>query len=243
MEFSVQAYCPICEDRHEFTSRDDFWSCRDELKSENCGLGGCITRERALAHVLFTLSDRESVRHLSIHEAGPMPRGLSAWLTVNAKHYVRSGFYPTIPPGDFVGEIKNENLEAQTFGNGVFDVVIHLDVMEHVFEPFKALNEIHRTLRLGGYCLFTAPTEHARFQSEQVAFVENGVVRTVGEAEYHANPQRPEDGALVTWRYGYDLPLLIQRNTPFDVEVRRFQARGIAVMGYMNEVYVLRRRI
>ena len=72
--------------------------------------------------------------------------------------------------------------------------------------------------------------------------MENGQLRVVGEPEYHGNPQRPEDGAIVTWRYGFDLPLLIQRNTGFDVETRRYQSQGNAAMGYMNEVYVLQKR-
>ncbi len=168
-------------------------------------------------------------------------RGLSSWLLANAKGYCRSGYFPDSPFGESVGGLRNENIEDQTFDDDIFDVVIHLDVMEHVFDPFKALNEIYRTLRPGGYCLFTAPTERDRLNSEQVAFLENGVIRTIGTPEYHGNPQRPNDGVLVTWRYGYDLPLLIQTHTPFDVEIRRFQARRIAVMGYMNEVYVLRK--
>lgn len=241
MEFSVQARCPICLVTRTFASKDDFWSCRDGLGAASCELGGCNTRERAVAQVLFTLFGRDTVRALAIHEAGPVPRGLSAWLHANAARYTRSGYFPGVRPGALVGGIRSEDLNAQTFADGAFDVVIHLDVLEHLYEPFRALNEIARTLKPGGYCLFTAPTEQARFRSEQVAFVEEGGIRIVGEAEYHGNPQRPEEGSLVTWRYGYDLPLLIQRNTPFDVEVRRFQAPGIAVMGYMNEVYVLKK--
>ena len=241
MSFATRARCPICTVTRTFAARDDFWSCRDELSSDSCELGGCNTRERAMAQVLFSLFDRNTVRSLSIHEAGPVPRGLSAWLDANARRYTKSGYFPAAASGAFVGGIRNEDLARQTFPDGEFDVVIHLDVMEHLYEPFKALNEICRTLKPGGYCLFTAPTEKSRFHSEQVAFIEDNGIRIVGEAEYHGNPQRPEEGSLVTWRYGYDLPLLIQTNTAFDVEVRRFQARSTAVMGYMNEVYVLKR--
>jgi len=141
-----------------------------------------------------------------------------------------------------VGNLRNEDLEKQTFDNDYFDMVIHLDVMEHLFNPFDALTEIYRTLKKGGFCFFTAPTEHNRFTSQQVAFLEEGNLRIIGEPEYHGNPQRPEDGALVTWRYGYDLPLLISRLTPFDdIEVRRYQSASCAVMGYMNEVYILKK--
>jgi len=139
-----------------------------------------------------------------------------------------------------VGHIRNENLEAQTFEDRRFDLVIHLDVMEHLFEPFKALTEIFRTLDFGGVCIFTAPTYPERTESQQVAFRSPDGVRTIGEPEYHGNPQDTA-GSLVTWRYGYDLPLLIQRRTGFDVEVRRIQSKDIAVLGPMTEVYILRK--
>lgn len=114
--------------------------------------------------------------------------------------------------------------------------------MEHLFDPFQALREIERTLKPDGVCIFTAPTDQERFHSEQVAFQEDRGLRIIGEPEYHGDPQRSEYGALVTWRCGYDLPLLIQRATGFDVEVRRYQSRASAAMGYKNEVYVVRER-
>ena len=202
-----------------------------------------MTRERALAAALFSIYPRSMARSLAIHEPSPAPRGISTWMKRNVPGYVQSGYFPESPFGDIVDDIQNENLENQNFLDSSFDIVFHLDVMEHLFDPFRALREIHRTLKPNGTCFFTAPTEWNRFESAQVAFLENGTIRIEGEPEYHGNPQRPEDKALVTWRYGYDLPLLIQRDTKFDVEVRRFHSKTRAIMGYMNEVYILRRSI
>ncbi|QND65755.1 class I SAM-dependent methyltransferase [Mesorhizobium loti] len=102
-----------------------------------------------------------------------------------------------------VEHIRNEDLENQAFPNRSFDLVIHLDVMEHLFDPFAALTEIYRTLDHGGICIFTTPTYAERATSEQVAFREADGTRTVGEPEYHGNPQ-DSTGSLVTWRHGYD---------------------------------------
>jgi hypothetical protein len=111
--------------------------------------------------------------------------------------------------------------------------------MEHLFRPFQALREIYRTLVPGGKCCFSAPTYHDLFNSVQVAFQQpDSSTRIVGTPEYHHNPQKPE-GSLVTWKYGYDFPLLISRETNFDVEVRRFQSKSAAAMGLMNEIYIL----
>lgn len=232
--------CPICESAAVFTSPDDYWSCRTDLTSADCAFGRCIPRSRALAEVLFSLIPRDRVRQLSIHETSPAPSGISLWLRRNCAGYVMSGYFPSQPFGTIVGGLRNENLEQQTFSDAAFDLVVHLDVMEHLFDPFTALKEIERTLKPGGTCLFTAPTYPARPTSEQVAFQAEDGVRVVGEPEYHGNPQ-DNAGSLVTWRYGYDLPLLIARQTGFDLEVRRWYSRSRAIMGPMTEVYILRK--
>ncbi|WP_084158939.1 methyltransferase domain-containing protein [Solidesulfovibrio alcoholivorans] len=163
------------------------------------------------------------------------------WLKNNSSNYTGSGYFPNSKFGVVVNGLKNEDLENQTFEDAVFDLVIHLDVMEHLFHPFKALNEIWRTLKVNGHCIFAAPTYPEKQNSEQVAFVEDGELRVIGDPEYHGNPQNSE-GSLVTWRYGYDLPQLITRNTKFkNVEVRRWQSMDDAIMGIMTEIYILRK--
>lgn len=239
---TVQSKCPICEMTLEFSSSEDYWSCRDGLVANDCPLGQCIVRERALAETLFSLFSREQVKDLTIHEAAPVPRGLSLWLRKHVSNYIMSGYFPGSPWGSLVDGFRNENLEAQTFADDSFDLVIHLDVMEHLFEPFVALNEIYRTLKPGGICLLTAPTKNDCFHSEQVAWIaSDGELVIKGNPEYHGNPQRDNEGSLVTWRYGYDLPLLITRATNFDVEVRRWQSKERAIMGNMTEIYLLRK--
>lgn len=236
----IESYCPICHRLLWFTAPNDFWACRDELLSRDCPNGRCTVRERAVARALFTLTTREKIRHCAIHEAAPIPRGLTLLLRKEVAGYVGSGLFPGHRLGELVGDLRNEDLERQTFDDDSFDFVIHLDVLEHLYNPFTALSEIHRTLKVGGYCLFTAPTEQPRLTSEQVAFNDEEGVRIVGEPEYHGNPQQPDAGSLVTWRYGYDLPLLISHKTPFiDIEVRRYQSHYSAIAGYMTEVYIL----
>jgi SAM-dependent methyltransferase len=238
---AVEAKCPICDATKTFSSSDDYWSCRDELRPSECKYQTCIPRHRALAEVLFSMHPREQFADLRIHESSPGPIGVSRWLRQNCRGYVMSGYFPEAPFGSMVRGFRNEDLERQTFEDNVFDFVIHLDVMEHLFDPFGALREIERTLVYGGRCLFTAPTYPERVTSEQVAFNDAGGLRIVGKPEYHGNPQNAK-GSLVTWRYGYDLPYLIARKTGFDIEVRRWYSRTNAIMGPMTEVYILTKR-
>jgi len=240
MAIALEARCPICNLIRGFSASDDYWSCRDELQPTGCPYDTCLTRHRALAKALFSLHPREQFADLRIHESSPAPIGISLWLRQNCKFYIMSGYFPQIPFGEIVHGLRNENLEHQTFDDNVFDFVIHLDVMEHLFDPFQALREIQRTLRPGGYCVFTAPTYPERTQSEQVGFLEADGLRIVGTPEYHGNPQDPE-GSLVTWRYGYDLPYLIAKAVGFDIEVRRGYSPVDAIMGPMTEVYILKK--
>ncbi len=235
---SFKAVCPICNQKKVYSAPDDFWHARDGLRAESCPYGVCWTRERALAHVIKSLYPENILRKLKIHESSPAPRGISSWLKAHCKNDLPSGYYPAEKPGTIIDGLRNENLESQSFAGGIFDLVVHLDVMEHLFEPFAALREIYRTLKPGGRTIFSVPTGWVTFYSEQVAFQTEDGVQITGEPEYHGNPQ-DEHGALVTWRYGYDLPLLISRKTDFDTEVRRFQSRQAAATGAMTEIYVL----
>lgn len=236
---NINTKCPICDKIVNFVSDDDYWSCRDGLRSSQCPNGNCVTRERAIGEVLFDLFQPDALRNLAVYECSPVMRGLSLWLRNNCMNYNPTGFFPASQFGTFVKGIRNENLENLTLEDDSVDIWLHLDVLEHLFNPFVALKEIYRTLKPGGVCIFTAPTYPERIKSEQVAWLlPDGELKIIGKEEYHGNPQNPDEGALVTWRYGYDLPLLIQRETGFDVEVRRWQSREIAVMGRMTEVYI-----
>lgn len=236
---SFEAYCSMCEQKRSFPDGLDYWGNRNSLISPACPRNGCVTRERAAAAVV---TDVAGPRWWAgrVHEIAPSERGLSLWLRQKCRSLTRSGYFPEAPFGTMVGDLRNEDMEKQTFADGAFGMVIHLDVMEHLFNPFAALRETYRTLSPGGLCIFTAPTEAGRKKSEQVAFLESGGVRIVGKPEYHGNPQS-DKGSLVTWRYGYDLPDLIEQQTGFSVEVRRWSSPAIAVRGPMTEVYILRK--
>lgn len=237
------AQCPICARALSFSFPGNYFDCRSNLRAEDCPYGSCVPRDRALGKAVFSYFTREQLAQASVHEAAPSSRGLTAWLRQHCPGYVESGYFPDKPFGSMVGKFRNENLEAQTFPDEAFDLVFHLDVMEHLFDPFAALRETARTLKAGGICVFTAPTYPQRARSEQVAFLEpGGGLRIVGEPEYHGNPQLPGEGALVTWRYGYDFPILIGERTGMDVEVRRWHSTGDAIAGPMTETYILSKR-
>lgn len=54
---------------------------------------------------------------------------------------------------------------ALPFESGIADAVTCFEMLEHVFEPRRALEEIHRVLKPGGYALLLVPSDTLLFRS------------------------------------------------------------------------------
>ena len=233
---SWTGFCPICLQQTRFTARDAWF--RESLLCETCA-GGSVPRERALMLVV-----RELLPHwerLDIHESSPAPRGASPLIASRAPGYVATQYWPDIPAGTMRRGIRCENVESQLFSAESFDLVVTQDVMEHVFDPERAYQEIFRTLRPGGRHIHTTPIyKHLTETIQKAALGPDGQVIHFGEPEYHGNPISG-DGSLVTFHFGYDLAELIAKWTPFDVEIRRFSSRTHGIVGEFTEVIVCTR--
>lgn len=167
---------------------------------------------------------------------------MSPKLRRECRGYLATQFFPDEPLGTNVRGFRNENLERQTFIDKVFNLVVTLDVMEHVGEPDAVFREVSRTLTPGGAYLFTAPTYKAKVTSERRAnYKADGTIEYFGAPEYHGNPVSDE-GSLVTFHYGYDLPELINQWSGLDVEVLRFHDHYHGLIGEMTEVYICTKR-
>lgn len=227
-------FCPICASEVRFQARQAWF--RDHLFCANCR---SIPRERGLALVLERRFP--NWRDLAIHESSPADRGISRKIREGAPGYVASQFFPGEVPGATVRGFRNENLEALTFPDASFDLVVTLDVMEHVNQPDTVLREVRRTLKPGGAYLFTVPTYKGKVASERRAHYRgDGTIEHMAEPEYHGNPVS-DAGSLVTFHYGYDFAELIAAWSGLDVEVVRFHDHRHGVIGDFTEVYVATR--
>lgn len=228
--------CPICECPTTFKATGPW--LRETLLCDPCPkqMGRSVPRERALALVLKTL--RPNWRDLAIHESSPARRGASEMLRRECRQYVASQYLPDQPRGQMIGGWRNEDLEAQSFPDAAFDVVVSLDVMEHVFDPARAFREIYRTLKPGGLKICTFPLyKHQADALDKRAEVRAGQVVHLAEPEYHGNPVSAR-GSLVTYHYGYDIHAQIAAWAPFDVSVVRLANRTAGILGEMTEVIV-----
>lgn len=233
--YETSGYCPICSSPATFTAVYDWF--RDHLKCSGCG---SVPRERALALVLSR--SFPSWRQAQMHESSPGDRGISPKLGRECQGYLPTQFFPGEVLGSIVNGVRNENLERQTFPDHTFTLVITLDVMEHVGEPDKVMREVARTLVSGGSYVFTVPTYKGKVESERRArYLSDGTAEYFAEPEFHGNPVS-DQGALVTFHYGYDLPELIHQWSGLDVEVVRFHDHRHGLIGDMTEVYICTKR-
>src|ERR1700678_1219381 len=111
-----QGHCPIC--RHEVAFRSESAWFRDHLVCSSCG---SYPRERATMLVIDTIP---RWRFLHIHESSPVWRGTSLALRTECTGYVATQLFRDIPLGSDHQGCRCENLEAQTFTDARFDLVV-----------------------------------------------------------------------------------------------------------------------
>ncbi len=119
---------------------------------------------------------------------------------VGAASVVETVYRRDRPPGAMVGSCINEDLQTLTFKDGEFDLIIHSEDLEHVNDYRKALAEIERVLKPGGWQVYTVPLLHGR-QTIRRAVIEKGVVRNLLPPSWHGC----EAEYLVIWEFGDDL--------------------------------------
>jgi SAM-dependent methyltransferase len=201
----VPGFCPVCETQTRFVAQTTW--LRDTFACSNCQ---SIPRERALMAVLNMYYPQW--RELSIHEGSPaLPS--SGKLQRECPRYVSSHYDRAVPFGAMNNGHRSEDLENQTFGDGVFDLVVTQDVFEHLFRPDRAIAQIARTLKPGGAHVCTFPIMRRAEPSIRRALRHpDGSVEHVLEPMYHGNPIDAA-GSLVTYDYGYDIAAYLDRHS------------------------------
>lgn len=230
--FSHEGFCVCCNSKTTFKALGSW--LRDRYLCEKCG---SVPRERAL---LSVLEDKyPKWRSLKLHESSPSPdRQIYKRLVAEAKKYTPTQYFPGKQFGDMVQGFRNEDLEKQTFGDGSFDLVISLDVMEHVYDPKKVFQEVSRTLKKGGAYIFTVPMVNKHTKTEIWARKgKGGKPIFLKNPEYHGNPVDPE-GSPVTMHWGYDIVDYIRNASGMEASIVAQYDQEKGIMGEYSEVVV-----
>ena len=172
-------------------------------------------------------------RDLKIHESSPVWTGASRKIRDGCKDYLPSMYYPEIKCGEIKAGFRCENLEKLTFPDETFDLHITSDVLEHVFYPGKAFQEIARTLKPGGAHVFTVPlvrrnkaTRIRAVRDEQL----NGV-RHLENQDYHGEH-------LVVRDWGYDITQYIYEHSGMETKMILIENIDFGLKAEYNEVLI-----
>jgi SAM-dependent methyltransferase len=223
---SNAGYCHCCRKKTRIYKSGPW--LRDQYLCLNCR---SIPRQRHINYILDRYlpnwADKE------IHESSPSNTFISRW----ANRYSSSQYFEGVTEGAIHKGSRCENLEHLTFSDNSFDIFITQDVMEHVFHPNKAVQEIMRVLKPGGIHVFTAPKHKNISQGCVRAVIENGKVKLLLEAMYHGNPVG--DGrALVTWDYGDDFEAQIWSWCGYPTITYVTRDKSLGLDGEYLEVFV-----
>ena len=252
-EPSIRGRCNICNQETVFFC-DDASLCRESLFCDCCLT---ISRYRSIARGVLRsvrtltgvtadsiseLASGVATKHLSIYDtqapfyfekyAYPLPDMMSR----SPRLEVRTSLYrPDRTFGANLGKnITNQNLEALTFPDDAFDIVITSDVMEHIRLDDRAHGEVARVLKPGGIYLFTVPHFRDRRETlKRVKIVDPEDPKKdcfVMEREYHGDANSAEGRALSYRTYGTDLDFALSE-LGFEVT---YEKQDFPEMGIMN---------
>lgn len=204
LPFSMDGFDPVCSKMDSFESNSAWF--RDNFKSKHCNTQ---PRERALAFVLANLLPqfRQATK---VHESSPNSFGLSAKLKelFGKDMYVSSQYSFTKNCGKAANARNDIALDLENqhcIKNETFDIIITQDVFEHIYDTDKAFREIGRTLKPGGFHVFTVPLTSKQFGTFRAAQkTDTGSVKLYAPPEIHGNPMG-KGGSLLTMQWGYDI--------------------------------------
>lgn len=159
---TYSGHCSVCGDHRIFLNMAH--PIRETYQCENCRAS---MRERVTAEAILAAYRRGKETHLAQLAQSPHFRNLSifepgiagayrAYLS-DLPAYQNSFFWGDMPNGTYRQGIRNEDLQALTFPDASFDLVISSDIFEHVRDPWAAFCEIRRVLKPGGCHIFSIP--------------------------------------------------------------------------------------
>ena len=185
----------------------DGLAARESLFCERCG---CSLRVRRMARVLIDLyAERATTLVELVREDGFRALRIAEINSIGRMH----PFLAPLPGLTHV-EYPEEDIQALSWSEETFDLVLTSETLEHVPDPHRALRETLRVLRPGGRHVFTVPVDPSLAASRS---------REGLPAEHHGRGGGPF--ALVTRRadmlvhtdFGRDLADVV-RAAGFEVE-------------------------
>ncbi len=225
-------YCTVCS-KGVFFIKVGPW-LRDQYLCSECH---SIPRNRALIKVLE--DQFPAWRELQIHESSPSGPA-SDKIQRECRGLVRSQYFADVPRGEFLDGYRSEDLQALTFPDESFDLVISQDVFEHVLRPELAFAEIARTLKQNGAHVFTVPYFRGKKTVVRAKAGKTGAIEHLMEPDYHGNPIDP-NGSLVVTEWGDEICDFILEASGMTTTIFSFDDASLGLEAWSLDVFVSRK--
>ncbi|MEQ1590628.1 MAG: glycosyltransferase [Gallionella sp.] len=244
--FYIEGYCAVCGEYTQFQvgfmysyqNMADGHPIPNWREHLNCIKCGYTNRIRYILHFLKNVVRPHSDNRFYITEqTTPLFKKLQS----DYPHLIGSEYLgDNIPPGQYRGGLRNEDLTRLSFAEASFDVILSLDVMEHVPDDFAAISECYRCLAPGGTLVFTAPYHLDKYDNTVRAQMnaDGTVEHLVLPPEYHGNPVDPENGALCFRYFGWEVLDKLKSVGFSDVHVVGLWSRDLAYLGGEQIIFV-----
>ncbi len=208
-QHNLDGYCHACASitRFKVNSGELFGqepNLREGLICERCGLSN---RNRLLASAILEERRWGSNSRVLLFERFSL---LYDWLKTIFPELIGKEYLSEVQiPGTIRNihgiEVRHESMTRTSFANNSFDLVLHNDVLEHVYDYLSALADSFRILSPNGVLIFTTPF-FLRLPNNlnKATLNADGTITHHAEPEYHGNPMN-SDGALTFHHYSWRL--------------------------------------
>jgi SAM-dependent methyltransferase len=121
-------------------------------------------------------------------------------ILAKARSVTETVYQPDLPPCTMIEGSVNEDMAHLSFENDRFDLVIHSETLEHLYDYEAALAEVLRVLKPGGRQIYTIPLLHNRTTRRRIGLGSQGEPTHLLPLSYHGN----EGEYPVVWEFGGD---------------------------------------
>lgn len=188
------------------------FNARESCDCPNCGNSA---RTRALAsamlkqfpqrhattlHEWVTRANTKNISVAEINSCGKLHSSLSKLKRLKYSEYVAKDNW-LMRLKHWTKGISNQDFSSLKYADSSFDLVLHSEVIEHVNDPQKALDECRRILKSGGICLFTTPLIMSRVTRRRAEIV-GGETKHLYPPSFHGSGEKDN---LVFWEFGKDI--------------------------------------
>lgn len=173
-----------------------------------------VNRSRTMLYVINKfINNRKNLTIYSLEKISPFYRALKKWYGKDFTIIGSEFLGDDIPSGSIINGTRHEDALNLSFDDNSLDFIVSNDVYEHVSNIQKTFKEAYRTLKSGGYMLFTIPFFPDNSITTTRAKIENNELVLLMEKEMHGN-FLSEEGSLTFYNFGWDI-LNLQKDAGF----------------------------